>query len=376
MRKTSYTIILVLIIASFLFVVPQPWSYVHGASVDDFTDVALSHWGRAYIAFAADAGIINGYPLANGRVEFRPEAPVSQEESMQMIYQAVKNSGTRVVPPGDLPAAYQELLVSNQIAPWAYECISFGLEYGILTEWELEGFRTPQGVSAPASREQVARWTAKAIDRDLSPATSFDYPDSASIAEENLVYVDLLNRMNIMVGDNQGKFNPTSNIKRVEFAVICNRVYDLAESSYDITRENRSYQGTITGTNQTTRKIYLTMETGEARVISYSADIEIVIDGSITYNGLSQLQSGQKVIVSWGVVPQILISTKVMVGEGTVREITSLDGTCKRVVIRLTGGAQVYYLIDGETSILAEPKVGRSVIFIADGIKLIEISNP
>jgi hypothetical protein len=118
------------------------------------------------------------------------------------------------------------------------------------------------------------------------------------------------------------------------------------------------------------------MENGEARVVNFSDNIEIVIDGSVLYNGLSKLQSGQKVIVSWGASPQVLISTKVMLGEGTVRDVTSLDATCKKVTIRLSGGAQVYYLIDGETSILEEPKVGKNVIFIADGVKLIEITSP
>ena len=376
MKKLSFMVTLILIVASLVSYAPQAKTYVHGASVDDFIDVAKSHWGRPYIEFAADAGIINGYPLDNGRAEFRPEAPVSQEESMQMIYQAVKNSGTRPELPSDLSTAYQELLISNQIAPWAYECVSFGLEYDILAQTELDGFRTPAGAAVPASREQVARWVAKAIDRDLMPATSLNYPDSAEIAPENLVYVDLLNRMKVMVGDNLGNFNPTSNIKRVEFAVICNHVYDLAESPYDISRENRSYQGTISSTNLTTRKIYLTMENGEARVVNFSDNIEIVIDGSVLYNGLSKLQSGQKVIVSWGASPQVLISTKVMLGEGTVRDVTSLDATCKKVTIRLSGGAQVYYLIDGETSILEEPKVGKNVIFIADGVKLIEITSP
>lgn len=379
MKRLSYATAFALLLASMVFYayVPVSIAPVYGASVDDFTDVASNYWGRSYIGFAADAGIINGYPMANGRVQFKPEAAVSNEESMQMIYQAVKNSGTRPTPPEGQQETYKELLSSHQIAPWAYECISFGLANGILEEEELDGFRTANGASVPATREQVARWAAKAIDRTLMPATSLDYPDASSIAKENLVYVDLLNRMNIMVGDNLGKFNPKSQIKRVEFAVICTRVYDLAESIYSIDRETKSFQGTVTSFNQTAGALYLTTQTGEARVIELSKNpVEIVIDGVVTYNGLNALPAGQTVIVAWGPFPQILVSTKVMVGEGTIKEIEPIDETNQKVAIQLSGGSLVYYLMNGETSILAEPRVGRTSAFIADGVKLIEIGTP
>lgn len=374
-KKIDVATIILLLTVLFLYT-PQPGSIVHGASIDDFTDVTKAYWGRPYIGFAADAGIINGYPLANGRSQFKPEALVSQEESMQMIYKAVRNSGTRPAPPVDFALQYQELLAANQIAPWAYECVSFGLEYGIVTEAELDGFRTPAGAPVPASRVQVARWTAKAIDRDFMPATALPYPDERDIPTSDLVYVDLLARMNIMVGDNTGKFYPKAGIKRVEFAVIATRVYDLAKSPYDSKRENRSFQGTVYAVNPTANQLTLTLADGTRRVITVEKNMEIVIDGVSTYNGLNALSVGQKLVVAWGPFPQVLIQTQVMIGEGTVKEMEPVGGDTTKLAVRLTGGTQVYYLLDGETSVLAEPRVGRSVLLITDGVKILEITSP
>jgi hypothetical protein len=41
----------------------------------------------------------------------------------------------------------------------------------------------------------------------------------------------------------------------------------------------------------------------------------------------------------------------------------------------LKDGKSVYYYIDGETSVIDEPMEGQDVIFIVDGVKIIEIAN-
>ncbi|MDD4583102.1 MAG: S-layer homology domain-containing protein, partial [Eubacteriales bacterium] len=331
--------------------------------------------GRPFVDFAAEVGIINGYPMADGGLQFRPENPVSREESMQMIYKTVKNSGLGHSPDQTLSFKYEEQLISNQIAPWAWECVAYGLEYGILEKSELAGFRTDFGAPVPATRELAARWTAKALNRPLLSATSLNYIDKEQIEADNIFYVDLLKRMSIMVGDNTGRFNPKSNIKRVEFAVICTKVYDLASSPYDSNREIGYFQGTIIGVNDQKNKIYLSMTDGSIRVIDLKDNVSIVLNGEITYNGLDKIQSGRDVIIAWGPFNQVHINTKALLGEGTVLGITSLDGDSKEISIRLSDGAIVYYFLVRETFIQEEPKKGQDVMFIADGVKIIEIKK-
>lgn len=352
-----------------------PVNAVNAAAAGDFTDVGENYWGREFISFAAQSGIIKGYPVNDGTFQFRPENPVTKEESMQMIYQAVKNSGIRSVPEEDLTEKYMEQLTQNSIAAWAWECAAFGLENEILDGSELQDFRNDSNMPVSATREEVARWTAKAIGRDLMPATSLTYPDKDQLSEVNLVYADLLNRMSIMVGDNNGKFNPKSGIKRVEFAGICTRVYELADSKFDINRETESCQGTVTGVNAAAGKIYMTMPEGSAKVIDVSSKAEIVINGKAAYNNLSKVKIGEKSIISWSTLGQVHIDTGVKLGEGTVIQITPIDDTCDKLSVRIPGGSVVYYYISGETSVIDEPKKGKDIVFIADGIKILEIAN-
>lgn len=117
------------------------------------------------------------------------------------------------------------------------------------------------------------------------------------------------------------------------------------------------------------------MSDGSARVVDVEDKVAIVIDGEVAYNGLSKIQSGQNAIVAWGPFNQIHISTKVLRGEATVNQIIPLSDTCTELALRVPDGSIVYYLLDGKTSIIEEPKRGQDVIFIADGVKMIEIAK-
>jgi hypothetical protein len=375
MLKKTCSVILSAFLFVTVFLLPVVGESSHAASAQNFTDVPSDYWGRSYISFAAEVGIVSGYRLEDGSYQFRPDNSVSKEESMQMLYKAVTNSGIGPAFSQDLPAKYEAQLTEAGIAPWAWECVSYGLENGILEVEELAGFRTDAGNSVPAAREEVARWTGKAINEKLMPATALDYSDRDQIGEENLIYVDLLNRTKIMIGDSTGKFNPKSAIRRVEFAVICNRVYALAEADFDLDSQARSLRGTITGVNKATNNIYLTSEEGSLKVIHLENKIEIVINGNLAYNGLNSVPTGKKAILAWGPFDQLHIATEVVAGEAVVSGLTSVSDDCIEVELRLAIGESVYYYIDGETSVIDEPMEGQDVIFIVDGVKIIEIAN-
>ncbi|NLY71615.1 MAG: S-layer homology domain-containing protein [Clostridiales bacterium] len=346
--------------------------HVNANSSRDFIDVSDNYWGKDFIDFASEIGIIAGYPVDGDRYKFMPEANVTKEESLQMIYKAVTNSGLRKT--YDIGSKYEDLLASNMIGEWAWECVSFGLEFDIINKDELAGFRDDFGRSMPASREEVARWTARAIDRKLMPATSLDYIDKDNISKENLVYVDLLHRMSIMIGDNLGKFNAKDSIRRVEFAVICTRVYDLAESPYNIDAENRSYQGVITGIDKESGKIFLKQLDGSVRLIDYEKNAQFIIDGVTEYN-IDKIPRDSNLIIAWGPYNQIHINTEVMLAEARVQNINSLDSSCSELALRLPDGNIVYYFTDRETFFINEIKKNDDIIFIADGIIIIEILN-
>ncbi|HPO04562.1 MAG TPA: S-layer homology domain-containing protein [Bacillota bacterium] len=365
-----------LIIAFFLFA--GSTVFVHASSVQAFTDISADYWGQPYISFASESGIVKGYPMEDGSFKFRPDNSVSKEESMQMLYKAATNSGIGPSFSEDLTAKYESRLKEAGIAYWAFECVSYGLENGILEEAELTGFRTGAGDPVPAIREEIARWTGKAIGKKLMPAIALDYADSDRIAAENKPYVDLLNRMKIMIGDDTGKFNPKSPIRRVEFAVICNRVYALSKAEFDIDAESRSLQGTISSVNSSDRNIYLSIcSLGEnsAKIIHLEDNIQIVINGKLSYNDLSSIPIGKKAVLAWGPYGQLHISTEVVVSKAVIGSLTPLSKECTEAELILGRGDRVYYYISGETFVIDKLMEGQGVIFIADGIKIVEIAN-
>ena len=347
---------------------------VYGASVMTFRDVAPGYWGYPFIDFAATTGIINGYPTPEGGRIFLPEAPVTREESMQMIYMAVTNSKAVEAVPTDLPEKYKEILEANQIAEWARLCTAFGLEYGILELSELEDFRTESGVSLHATREQVARWTGRAIARELLPASVLTYQDRDQIAPENIPYIDLLYRMEIMVGDNLGRFNPKAKIKRVEFATICTRVYDMQGRARDSSRERGSYQGIVTGTDSAAGTIGLTGIDGTPLLIHLHGTPAFIVDGIPSLSGYGNLPA-VIVVLSWGPFAEIHLQTGVLRGTGVVEQVEQIAEGYRILSLSLSSGTSIHYIIDEKTLILSMPRRGDRIEYIADGVRLIEIAK-
>ena len=346
---------------------------VYAAEAQNFSDIAAGYWGLSYINFAAEASIINGYPQTNGTFRFKPENSVSREEAMQMLYKTVKNAGLGSTTDGTLSDDYSDLLTSAGIAPWAWECVSYGLKYNILTEADLAEFRDASGKAGAATRQEIARWAAKAIGGTLMPAVSLDFADTDKISDGNLFYVDLLTRLGVMIGDSSGKFNPAANIKRVEYAVICTRLYALAKAAYDPAQEIRSYQGKITGIDTANNKLHLLQTNGISRIIKIDNSAEILLDGK--QSSLGALPSGTAVIVAWGPFGQVDITTGVLSGEGEITEINKKGDGASEFVIKNTAGTSIcYFMIDAEASASGDPEVGDSVRYIADGVKLIELA--
>lgn len=370
-RATVFLLTLALLLAA-----PAAGPAAHAAG-GGFTDVADSYWGAAFVGFAAEAGIINGYPLPDGRRAFRPENPVTREESMQMVYKAAVNSGARPAPAPDQPAAYADLLATHGIAAWAYECVAFGLAEGILSEAELGGFRNDAGTPLPATRLEVARWAAKALDRTYLAATSLDFPDKDKIARTDLIYADLLHRMNIMVGDEQGRFHPDANIRRVEFAVICTRMYDLADAPFSIGREVRSFTGTVSGSSADAGRIFLSTAAGGARILDVESTAVFLLDGrpASRAQAFAGLSEGALVSIASDSFGQVHIQTRPVSGQGRVEAVEPQGGGILAVTLTLAGGTARYYF-DPSSTAGPVPAAGQTLFFIADGVRLVETAGP
>jgi hypothetical protein len=377
-----------LIIGLGLFSYPEE-RFSYAMTAGDFSDVAASYWGYPYIDFSADKGIINGYASPDGTYRFLPENAVTREESMAMLYRAL-SAANQLKSTDDFSAEYTDLFAENMIAGWAKTYIAYGLKYKLITEEELRDFTDENGRGIPALREQVALWTAKAIERPLSPAYSLIYIDKDSISAEKLPYIDLLYRQGIMQGDDTKRFHPASSIKRVEFAAISNRVFTLSETElYSVDKEIQSYRGTVVSVDSYNNKLMMTQSDGTGRVIQINPKTQIVINGKVNYNGLAGISMGTTAIVAWGAfyhendskedalqpkdALQLHVITKMQTGTGLLTGIENLDSSTSRLAIENSDKDTIYYVLDKNSRTEGTPRKGTVVTFFVDGIKILEM---
>lgn len=384
MKKRRIKIIMLALITGLsLFFLPGNVAYGMGAS--GFTDVAWDYWGYSYIDFAAGQGIINGYLSNNGTYQFKPENPVSKEESMAMLYRAL-DAADKLESDEDFTAEYMELFSEHQIAEWAQKYVAYGLKHELLTEQEAAGFTDEAGLGIEAPREQVALWTAKAMKLNLTPASSLIYIDKDNISEEMTAYVDLLYRHGIMRGDDKKYFNPSDGIKRAEFAAICNRVFESANSgTYSVEKEVDSHRGTIVSVDTYYCKLMMTQSDGTAKMIQINPKTQIVINGKVNYNGLGGISTGTTAVVAWGAfydpegtepehkVLQLHIITKPAAITGLLTGIEKIDDKTSILEIENEDGDSIYYILDQNSLTDGTPKKGKQVTFIADGVKILEM---
>lgn len=382
MIKRLGTIVLTFIIG--LGMVPyQGGNAAYAMTAGDFTDVPSGYWGYPYIDFSAGNGIINGYRSLDGTYQFLPENSVTREEAMAMLYRAL-SAANKLKSTEDFSAEYTDLFTGSKIAGWAGKYVAYGLKYKLIAESEIADFTDDNGLGIAAPREQVARWTAKAIGRNLSPAYSMIYVDKDNISSENLPYIDLLYRQGIMQGDDTKMFHPANGIKRAEFAAISNRVFESAKTgSYVEDREVQSYRGTIISVDIYNNKIMMTGSDGTGRVIQINPKTQIVINGKVNYNGLAGIGTGTAVVVAWGSFYdqndpdddafQLHVITKTQARTGLLIGIDTKDAGTSILEIENEDGDAICYVLDKDSRTDATPRKGTEVTFIADGIKILEM---
>ena len=362
-----------------------PRNFVYGMGASGFTDVTADYWGYPYIDFSAGQGIINGYLSNDGTYQFLPENPVSREESMAMLYRAL-DAADELKSGEDFTAEYAELFAACRIAEWAWKYVAYGLKYELLTEKEVSGFTDETGLGITAPREQVALWTAKATGRNLSPASSLIYVDKDNISTEMTAYIDLLYRHGIMRGDDRKLFNPRDGIKRAEFAAICNRVYESANSeTYSVEKEIQSFRGTIASVDSGNSKIMMTQSDGTGRMIQINPKTQIVINGKVNYNGLGGISTGSTAVVAWGAfydlngieredkILQLHVITKTTAMTGLLTGMERMDNETSILEIENEDGDSIHYVLDKESLTDGTPKKGKEVTFIADGVRILEM---
>ena len=258
-------------------------------SAATFSDINEVSWASSTIQAVSDKGLINGYEDGT----FRAKNNVTYSEAMVMIYNLMDKTGNLKTSATNTLPIYQTVLNTYKIPTWSQSTVAYGLSAQILMAADLPKFTT-NGVSNPATRQDVAVMFGRALSEkyDIYAGTGVNYNDSWRISDEAMPYVDLLTRLGIVSGDDNGNFNPTANITRAEMAVIMNKTYDLLTNELSNTGEITE----IVNHDGNYYDIDVKMDNGERNKLSISDDnISIYNKDGSREMPISSLTKGDRV---------------------------------------------------------------------------------
>ncbi|GFI61032.1 hypothetical protein IMSAG049_00185 [Clostridiales bacterium] len=194
-----------------------------------FSDIGSNlKWAESYINSVYDSKLMVGDYNSSGQRLFRGGDNMSYSEAAQLIYSITVNSGFS----GDVTQTgvnrYSMEISAAGISDWAKNAVAFCMEKGIVSSYDLTKFKY-NGADVKITREDMAIFFGRtlALNYSLSSGTTLSFSDTANISAPAKPYVELLNKMGIVSGDNNNNFNPGANINRAEVAVLASKTFDF-----------------------------------------------------------------------------------------------------------------------------------------------------
>ena len=193
-----------------------------------FADINDVPWPEAakYIDEAASLGLMAGY-TENGKKLCKARNNVTYNEAMQLVYQIMCSYNSANKASASVISKWTSTMKNANIPSWAYECVAYGLENSILSSNDLKIFMSSSTEQRNATREDVGVIFGKALSKvyTVNQSAALKYNDKNAITASSVPYLELLNRLNLMVGDANNNFNPKANINRAEMAVLSTKTY-------------------------------------------------------------------------------------------------------------------------------------------------------
>lgn len=250
-----------------------------------FSDVGSSlKWAESYINSVYENGLMVGdYNSAGARV-FRGMENITYSETAQLIYTMAMKSGftTDVT---ELGINRYSMEMSNEgIDQWAEKAVAFCMEKGIVSSYDLTKFKN-NGQNAYISREDLTALFGKtlALSYTVSTGTSLSFNDTWNISQAARPYVELMNKLGVVTGDDNNNFNPKANITRAETAVIASKAYDVMRQKNIANPESGYTQttGTVVSVYESTGTYVLRLTTADG-VAGF-----VLTDATPVYNNAS-----------------------------------------------------------------------------------------
>ena len=166
-----------------------------------FTDLESVKWAEEFILELAEKQIISGV----GSQRFEPDRFVTREEFVKMLVCAVEaETGEEELPFSDV-----------SFGAWYYPYLSAAYENGLVTGFPDGRF----GIGAIIRREDMAVSVAKSLGMNAEEETA-GFVDQGAISEYAQTAVLTMKRLGIMIGDENGCFQPHENTTRAQAAKV------------------------------------------------------------------------------------------------------------------------------------------------------------
>ncbi|MFZ5967094.1 MAG: S-layer homology domain-containing protein [Bacillota bacterium] len=224
-----------------------------------FNDLTNYEWAQEAIEEMALKGIIQG--IGDGK--YAPSSSVTKIQALAMI---IRTMGWDEEAEDNLELILKGKLkdkLKDRLEDWGKGYIEVALEKGLIDEVDV----AQQNFTTPASRQDVAKYIIRALGKEEEAQEYMDvelrFKDAAAVQVGAVGYVYLVDKLEIMVGDNNNNFQPNKPMTRAEIAVLMKNLDELDEDDDD----------------QDVRQI-----TGEIYKL-YSEEIQIKTDNSVkTYD--------------------------------------------------------------------------------------------
>lgn len=196
-----------------------------------FSDIGSNmKWAESYINSVYESGLMVGDYNSRGQRVFRGSENMTYSEAAQLIYSMVLKSGFS----GDVTQMginrYTMEMDGAKVADWAKKAVAFCMEKGIISSYDLTKFKSGDN-DAKITREDMALFLGRALalNYTVSTGTSLTFNDTSAITAAAKPYVELLNKLGVVTGDNNN-FNPKNNITRAEVSVMASKSYSLMKT--------------------------------------------------------------------------------------------------------------------------------------------------
>ena len=339
------------------------------ASAAGFTDTA-GHWAKTYIDELSQKGKIQGYEDGT----FKPDAQVTNLETLVFASRLCMESGAPVSQISSKWNAKIKEIMKGE-SDWAYQNLAVCLEAGIVSESELSKLVSSGQIGKAASRQNLALYTARAMQLGPAAATlqgvSLPFQDADDVASQNRSSVYLLSKFKVVEGMENNQFQPKGQVTRAQVAAILSRAMAYMQSN-GLEAEFADYTsypfatGTVVECQADGESYLLTLRDvkGETQKIRASSNVPFYQDGAKIQPSQAAEGGFARVRCQPGdssAPESVTILSNPMASLGTVSQISN-----NQIVVKDSSGENQTFTLDRFTQVLAGSQLGDRTIIDPD----------